>query len=263
MCHEGCCGCFGPQGPQGVPGLQGSQGIQGPSGHNGAPGSMGQIGPQGAKGDAGPQGVQGPAGAQGSPGQDGLQGPMGSQGPQGTVGAQGPQGLQGTPGKDCDRSCCEKVYLSLFSEEDQSLTAFGGSKDYAVFNSVAVISSPLDFDISLAAAQGKVTFLKAGTYSLAWDADGQLSPPFPSPVPSWAMGFYVNGVFVNGSGIAGFSQSPDDDATCLTSLQSLIVKAGDVIQLRNVSTFPIFLKSIHPELVVPMTCASFSAIKIG
>ncbi len=274
MC-DNCCGCVGPQGPQGIQGFQGPQGIQGPAGQNGGMGGIGPMGVQGPKGDVGPQGstgvtgaqgpagAMGPSGAQGLAGADGHPGSIGPQGPQGMEGPQGLQGIQGVPGKDCNPECCQKVYLSMFSEVDQPLTAFGGVQDFAQFTSAAIMSSPLDFDISLAATQGKIKFLKSGVYSVAWDADGQLAPPFPGPVPSWALGFYLNGAFVNGSGVAGFSPSPDDDATCLSSVQCLAVNAGDIIQLRNLSKFPINLKSVHPELVQPMTCASFSAIKIG
>lgn len=291
--HEhncGCCSCPGPQGPQGVQGMQGPQGIQGPIGASGPMGPVGAVGPMGPKGNdgppgpVGPQGPQGQMGLQGPQGQPGSQGPAGPQGSQGPVGPMGPmgpdgqpgpqgpqgvpgpqgiQGLQGVPGKDCNPDCCQKVFVNLFSEIDQHLAAHGAGVDYAMLQNVGVLSSPLDFDISLASTLGQIKFLKSGVYTLAWDANGQLEPPFPFPVPSWAMGFYLNGVFVPGSAIAGFNQSPDDDATCLTNVQNVSINAGDVIVVRNVSKFPIFLKSVHPELVVPATCASFSAIKIG
>ena len=211
-----------------------------------------QEGPQGPMGPQGPQGIQGVPGAQGATGPQGIQGPQGLQGP------------KGDPGKDCDCSnseCCQRVYINLFSESDQNLNAFGAGSDFAKLDKVGVMTP--DFDISLAASQGIVKFLKAGVYQIGWDADGMLSAPFPSPVPSWGLGMWLNGSFIPGSAIAGFSQSPDDDATALAAIFNVNISAGDVIQIRNVSTSPIFLKSSQPELVVPMTSASFTALKIS
>jgi collagen triple helix repeat protein len=269
--NHGCCNCPGPQGPAGVQGQQGQQGIAGhagPAGAVGPQGKMGPAGPVGQMGLPGPQGSigpMGPAGPQGLTGADGAAGVPGAAGPQGPAGIAGPQGvqgLQGVPGKDCDNSLIG-VYLNLFSESNQQLVPNGAGVDYAVFQKTGVLSSALDFDISLAATLGQVKFLKAGVYTVAWDANGQLTPPFPNPVPAWAMGFYLNGVFLPGSGIAGFNSSPDDLATCLTSVQNVTIAAGDVLTLRNISKFAISLVSSVPSLVVAATCASFSAIKIG
>jgi len=241
--YHKCCGCT--QGPQGVPGKQGMQGIQGVPGPNGA---------------TGPQGAAGPAGAIGS---QGAQGVAGAQGPAGVAGPQGIQGLQGAPGKDCDnRDCCQKGYLSLYSIKDQNLGANGSPTQFATLEALGVGTNTY-FDWSLAATTGVIKVLIAGVYQLQWDADGMLTSPFSSPVPSWGLGLYRNGALLPGSAVAGFSQSPDDDANCLSALINVALAVGDLLQIRNISTSPIFLKSNHPELVAPMTSASFSALKIG
>lgn len=210
-------------------------------------------GPQGPMGPQGPQGIQGVPGAQGAVGSQGIQGPQGLQGP------------KGDPGKDCDCSgqhdCCDKVYINLFSESDQQLSAFGGGSDFAKLDKTGVMTP--DFDISLAATQGIVKFLKAGVYQICWDGNGILASPFPSPVPSWGLGMWKNGVFIAGSAIASFSQSPDDDANAIAAIFNVSISAGDILQIRNASTAAIALISSHPELVVPMTSASFSALKIS
>jgi hypothetical protein len=248
MCHEGkCCCCFGPQGPQGVAGLQGPQGIQGPVGQNG---------------NQGPAGLQGIQGIQGSAGLNGQNGPMGPQGPQGVMGPEGPQGLQGIPGKDCNRDCCDKCYLSLYSLSDQNLGENGSATDFVKLELVSAASDDC-LDWSLAATEGKVNILKDGVYVIQWNANGELSPPFPEPVPSWGLAFYKNGVVIPGSAQAGFTQSPDDDANMLASILIVNLVAGDSINIRNISTFPIFLKSNQPELVTPMTSASFNIHKIA
>ena len=153
------------------------------------------------------------------------------------------------------------AYINLFSEVDQNLTAFGGILDFAKLDNLGLSSG--DFDISLASSNGIVKFLKSGIYQIGWDANGTLSPPFPSPVPSWGLGMWKNGVFIKGSAIAGYSQSPDDDATAVAAIFNVTMSAGDTLQFRNVSTFPIFLKATHAELVVPMTSTSFTALQIA
>jgi hypothetical protein len=236
--EKNCCCCYGPQGPQGVMGPQGPQGIQGVKGSDGRPGA---------------QGMQGPLGLTGS------QGTPGNQGPQGIPGIQGPQGLQGIPGKDCD---CSPYYLSLYSIKDQTLGANGSATDSAKLEALGV-GTAAAFDWSLAATTGVIKVLIAGVYQCQWDADGMLAPPFQSPVPSWGLALYRNGVLLPGSAVAGFSQSPDDDATCLSALINVSLAVGDLLQIKNVGKVPIFLKAIHPELVAPMTSASFSALKIS
>jgi hypothetical protein len=149
----------------------------------------------------------------------------------------------------------------MFSQSDQNIAAFGAGADYAKLDMLG-IASP-DFDLTQAATLGIVKFLKSGVYQITWNANGQLAPPFPSPVPSWGLGVSLNNVFIPASPSAGFSQSPDDDASGLASIFQLHVNANDVMQIRNVSTFPILLKSVHPELVVPMTSISFTALKIA
>ena len=239
------------QGPQGVPGKQGIQGIQG------VPGAAGPAGASGATGAQGPAGITGAMGAQGA------QGVPGAQGPGGVAGPQGIQGLQGAPGKDCNNTdCCNKGYLSLYSISDQTLGANGSATDFAKLEALGVGVNTY-FDWSLAATTGIIKVLKAGVYQLQWDADGMLAPPFSTPVPSWGLALYRNGVLLPGSAVAGFSQSPDDDANCLSALINVQLAVNDTLQIKNISTAPIFLKSNHPELVAPMTSASFSALKIG
>jgi len=200
----------------------------------------------------GPQGPQGVDGPQGIPGQQGLQGPMG---------AQGPQGPQGPPGKDCEEHCCQPCYGSIYSLMDQHIHQEGIAGDIATFEHVSVsYGDCLDWSL---ASQGIVKVLKSGDYKLEWSANGMLAPPFNSPVPSWGLGIYKNGAIIPGTAVAGFSQSPDDDATCLTQLLNASLLAGDMLVLKNISTFPIFLKAQHSELVVPMTSASLSILKLN
>ena len=205
--------------------------------------------------EQGPQGVPGAQGPQGIQGQDGPQGPQGLMGIQGI---QGIQGEKGDPGEGCE---CHHVYLNMYSQSNQVLAAFGAGADYAKLDMLGVATP--DFDLTQAAALGIVKFLTAGVYQISWVANGQLAPPFPAPVPSWGLGVSLNNVFIPQSPSAGFSQSPDDDATGLASVFQLTVAANDVMQIRNVSTFAIQLTAAHPELVVPMTSISFTALKIA
>lgn len=287
----GCCCCYGPQGPQGVPGMQGAQGLQGvvgqkgdvgpqgpqgiqgaqgPEGVQGVPGQNGATGPQGPQGIPGPMGPAGADGLQGRPGIQGIQGPpgstgasgaMGPQGPQGVPGPVGPQGIQGIPGKDCDCSG-QGCYLSLYSNLDQNLGMNGSATDFVKFENLSVGTNGC-LDWSLASTTGVIKVLKAGAYKLDWSANGLLAPPFPAPVPSWGLAIYKNGVAIPGTAIAGFSPSPDDDATALSQLMNCVLAVGDLLVLRNIAMFPINLKAIHPELVVPTTSASFNILKLA
>jgi hypothetical protein len=205
------------------------------------------------------QGPQGPAGMQGMQGIQGVPGPQGIPGP---TGLQGPQGLQGVPGAAGQNCLCNAGYLSLYSIINQNLTANGGTNDFATLENLGVGVSGY-FDWSTASIDGKIKVLQAGVYQVQWDADGMLAQPFPSPVPSWGLALYRNGAVLPGSAVAGYNSSPDDDATCLSNLINVQLNVGDVLQIKNIASYPIFLKAIHPELVVPMTSASFSALLIS
>lgn len=288
MCCERCClegpagpaGMQGPQGEQGVPGMQGIPGQTGAQGPRGLQGEKGDVGPQGLKGDkgdkgdAGEQGATGlagpagPMGEKGEKGDTGLKGDKGDTGEQGPVGATGPAGPAGEKGDtgekgekgDPGENLLGRAHLTLYSNVDQNMDANGGAADYVKFE--ANQSNSGDFDLSMANVDGSIRFLKTGTYFLSYTVDGGLLPPFPSPVPSWALAFYKNNVLVTASGQAGFSQSPDDDAICLSVELLLDMAANDVLKLRNMTMFPIFLKAVHPELVAPVASAVVTAVQI-
>lgn len=271
---EGPAGLQGKQGEQGVPGIQGvpgQTGAQGPRGLQGEKGEKGDAGAQGLKGDkgdVGPQGAAGQNGAVGPAGPAGAKGDTGEQGPIGLTGAQGPAGPKGDKGDtgekgekgDPGETLFNGAYLYIYSNRDQPLDAHKGSTDFAKFESVGVTSG--DFDLSMANTDGSVKFLKAGTYKLSYDVDGRLEAPFPSPVPSWGVALYKNDLLIKGSGQAGFSQSPDDDAICLNSQIIVDVAENDIIKLRNITMAPIFLKAMHEELVDPVGSAVFTAMQI-
>lgn len=201
-------------------------------------------GPQGPKGDQGPQGVQGVSGAQGIQGQDGIQGPRGPMGPKG-------MDCEGHHGK------CEAGYLNVFSEQNQLLAPYNLGADYATFEVDGVNSG--DFDTSNAALLGEIKFMKHGVYNIFANLQARLQPPFPSPVPVWAAALFLNGVFVNGTGESGFSQSPDDQVENTVMVKALEVQAGDVLRLRNINmTSGLVLNAIHPELAYPITSASIT-----
>lgn len=252
MCeHEdcSCCCCVGPQGPQGVPGLQGPQGPQGVPGQGGTPGSvgpMGPMGPQGPAGQSGAQGPQGPQGPQGVSGVDGQMGPAGPQGPMGPMGPEGPQGIQGVPGKDCDSKCCKKAYLSIYSLKQQSIASAGN----ATFELVSADTG--DFDISNASSTGEIICKLHGVFLINWGFDGLLQPPYPFPVPAWALGVYVNGVLDEGTTSGSCSISPDDICTHTSATDILELKAGDVIKLVNLCSLPISAVSTPFGVIAPI-----------
>jgi hypothetical protein len=185
----------------------------------------------------------------------------GPQGATGQTGMQGPQGLQGLPGKDCDCTGITDQYINMYSYVDQSLTANGAGNDTVKFQLTNVVS-PGGFDTTNAALLGEIKVLHAGTYVIQYHVDGLLTPPYPAPVPSWGVALYKNGILIPGSPIAGFSQSPDDDAICLSNSVQFVLAANDIITLRNITTFPIFLKAVQPEFVTPLASANINLLKI-
>jgi len=181
------------------------------------------------QGPMGPTGMQGPQGVQGVPGAQGVAGPTGAQGPQGMQGIQGKDGV--CRPEDCRHDCdCFTAYCDVYAQNPQVRGAFGSGTDTVVFDSSNAVSA--EFDTSLMAS-GQIKFLKHGIYSIAWTAQARISPPVPSPVPSWSFGFWLDGVLVPGSIASGFTQSPNDDTTHATSQVIFEVKAGQILMLRN------------------------------
>lgn len=206
-----------------------------------------EQGPQGVPGLQGPQGIQGVPGPQGIPGQTGMQGPQGLQGP------------KGDPGK-CD---CEfvTVYANLFSNMDQAIDKYNDPNDFVRFEKMNEVSS--NIDVSNANSLGEIKILKNGIYSFSYYVEGSLLPPFPAPVPSWALALFKNGIQVLGSSFGGFNQSPDDDIENVSGQVIISCNSGDLIKIRNiVLSQGVFLKAIHPELAFPVTCASLDIILI-
>jgi Collagen triple helix repeat (20 copies) len=207
----------------------------------------------------GPQGVpglQGPQGPQGVPGVQGAMGPQGVQGPQGL------QGPKGDPGKDCDCPEQARVYANLFSEVNQTLDQFGGLLDYVKFEGQNQVSA--DIDVSQANISGEIKIMKKGIYVVSSTAEACLNPPFPSPVPSWGMAIFRNGIRIPGSSYGGFTSSPDDDLEGSTIQVIVQLDVNDLIKVRNIMiNHSILLKSSQPELAFPMTssCLNFFLIK--
>jgi len=278
MCKENmensCCCCFGPQGPQGVPGLQGPQGIQGvagpqgltgptgltgPMGPSGKDGATGSPGAPGAQGPVGATGATGPQGPQGATGLDGAMGPAGPEGPQGITGAQGPQGLQGVPGKDCEKhdKCCPPAYFDVYTHQPQTLTtypAIGSSVKMELQNAV----STGDFDLSMVNVDGTIKFLKHGVYYISLQVLAKLTPPFPTPVPSWVVALNRNGSLVKGSVCSGFNSSPNDNAIEGSSDVEIEVFAGDILSMANYTTSSIDISPIIIGSTIPGTAASLT-----
>jgi Collagen triple helix repeat (20 copies) len=212
------CPCCCEQGPQGVPGLQG------------------------------PQGIQGVPGPQGVPGQMGAQGPQGIQGP------------KGDPGKDCD---CSQVgalaYANIYASNAQVVQAFNPAAvgDQVLFDKQNAVSAG-DFDLSQMSVSGDIKVLKHGIYHLQWQLQARITPPVPTPVPSWSFGFWVNGVLVPGSIYSGFTQAPGDDACHSTGDVIIEMKANDMLRLRNTSVSQVNLNPNVTGSVFPITIASIN-----
>jgi hypothetical protein len=202
--------------------------------------------------------IQGPQGVPGLQGEQGIQGVPGAQGIPGQTGTQGPQGLQGTPGvcEDCGGGSIER-YLNVYASNSQVIGAYLSASDTVLFNQNNAMSVG-DFDISQAAVNGDVKFLKAGTYEIQWILQARITPPIPTPVPSWSFGLWLNGVLVPGSIYSGFTQAPGDDASHSNGEVIIDVQAGDVLRLRNTSVSIVSLNPVVTGSVFPITIATLS-----
>ncbi|MBX9923867.1 MAG: hypothetical protein K2Y01_07125 [Rhabdochlamydiaceae bacterium] len=186
----------------------------------------------------GPQGPQGPQGSQ-------VTGPQGIQGPPGIQGAIGPQG-----------PCCQNQsglvsVLNAYSTSDQILD----SLQVCLFEHTNVVTST-SFDASQLSTTGEITFLKSGNYLLSWTAEGQLTPPFPSPVPAWSLSFLLDGVPVPGSCFSGYTLYPVELTDNTGGTVVVFVNAGQVLKLVNSSTLSISLISTVPGSLFPETSVS-------
>lgn len=206
---------------------------------------------------------QGPQGVPGIQGEQGIQGVPGPQGPVGSQGQQGVQGLQGPPGKDCEpRPCdCPTAYCNVWSEVNQTLGPWGSPTDTVKFEGANQVSA--EFDISMANITGEVKVLQNGIYEFDYSVLGTLQPPFPSPVPPWALALFKNGVRVLGSSCGGFNQSPDDlienaDSHCIIQCFS-----GDTFALRCINLVEgLNLHATSPFLAFPASSANLDIVMV-
>lgn len=201
-------------------------------------------------GAQGVPGVQGSTGSQGSSGV-GIQGPQGEPGSQGVQGIPGTQGLTGPQGPCCQSPGSQVSILNVFSTTDQNLPSLGT----CLFENVNVFTAT-SFDVSQAGTTGEITFLKSGNYLLSWTAEGQLTPPYPNPVPAWSLALFLDGIPIPGSCFSGYTLFPAELTDNTGGTVVFNVTAGQVLKLVNTSTLPISLISTIPGSLFPETCIS-------
>jgi hypothetical protein len=121
-----------------------------------------------------------------------------------------------------------------------------------------VNASTVSFDVSMTAINGAITFLKSGIYEITWNAEGQLTAPYPAIVPSWSVGLTLDNVLVQGSVFGAFLVSPDDILSATGNTVIVAVNAGQVLKLINTATNPIDLVSTAFGSSVANTACSLS-----
>jgi len=200
-----------------------------------------------------PPGPQGPVGPQGNTGIQGNTGPQGIAGVAGSIGPAGPAGPQGVAGPQ--GPCCSNLGVSsvanVYSLLDQAIPS-GASVLFQ--NTNAIIAA--DYDTSLMGTTGAVTFLKTGTYSISFTVQGQLTPPFPAPVPAWSFSLYLDGVPVSGGCFSSFTLFPDELVTTAAGTVVIPVNTGQVLTLQSTSTLPVSITSSLAGSIIPVTSAS-------
>ncbi len=182
-----------------------------------------------------------PPGPQGAPG---VQGPQGIAGVQGLIGPQGSMGVQGNTGPQ--GPCCSSsgaAVMNAYSVTDQFLP----SLSVCLFEATNLVTTTY-YDTSMLPTTGEVTFLKSGTYVISWTAEGQLTPPFPDPVPAWSLSLFLDNAPVPGGCFSGFTLFPAELTNNTGGTVIIYINAGQVLKLANTSTLPISLLSTIPDL---------------
>jgi len=237
-----CTDCVCPPGAQGT---VGAQGVQGNSGIQGVLGTQGSTGTQGIAG------VQGTIGTSGAQGAQGIQGAVGPQGVPGIQGVPGAPGIAGPTGPCCQLPGSSASVLNAYSTLDQTLNPL----DAVLFDGINVVTST-SYDTSLASTTGQITFLVSGNYILSWTAEGQLTTPFPDPVPAWSLSLFLDGAPIPGSCFSGFTLFPAELTNNTGGTVVVAINAGQVLTLLNTSTLAIALLSSIPGSTLPESSAS-------
>jgi len=207
--------------------------------------------PPGAQGI---QGIQGVAGPQGVPGIPGPLGSVGSIGPQGPQGVQGPIGAIGPQGPCCPFSTS---FGQAFSSTDQLAIVPG---EAVLMENVNISTMAIDF--SMTPSTGEVTINKTGIYSIEFVFHGQLSAPFPAPVPAWSLSLFKNNVLLPGATFGNFTLSPDEVYSHTGGPTLVSITAGDVIKIVNTSTMPVDKIATALGSSVPVTSCGLTILLV-
>jgi len=194
----------------------------------------------------GPQGIQGPPGIVGP---QGIQGPPGLQG---NLGPQGPDGIQGPTGP-CRLPT--HAFANVFSVQNQLELMPGAT---ALMEGANAYTDGMD--ISQAGITGAVTINLPGIYEISWKATGQLSPPYPSPVPAWSMIMTLDDVIIPGSGSSDFLSSPDNIISKIGEKVIITIASGQTLRLINNTISNIDLQSTPKGTTLPVASLSLSII---
>jgi hypothetical protein len=146
-------------------------------------------------------------------------------------------GSQPHPAKD------QPEFAEVYSTVNQTLTASPGTNLAGqVVNLENTIVSTANIDVSMAAAQGKVTINKAGWYDVATGICASLNP-IASPLPVWSLSLFKNGVIVPGSTFSNMTISPVQQANEIVADVFVHCAVGDVLTLANTSNAQIVLSA--------------------
>lgn len=216
----GDAGVTGPTGPQGP---QGDTGPIGPPGFPGLGLGKGAAGPTGPTGSQGPQGDTGPTGPQGDTGPAGPPGPMGSG--DGAVGSTGPTGPQGDTGPVGPGAIGAYGYVYNLADDTSTIVTAG--------NDVPFSSNGALSEVSHAEGLAEVVIPNDGTYKIDYAVNS-------------IVGFSANIVLaVNGALVPSTNIPIGFNGNSGTAI--LILKAGDIITIRNNSELNIILAT-EPEI---------------
>jgi hypothetical protein len=153
--------------------------------------------------------------------------------------------------------CCQGLvdFVNVYSNLDQTIAAFGNPGSNVLFELANEVSS--DFDITMAATTGQITFLRTGVYLMSFSVSGLLVA-FPFPTPLWSFGLFRNGTLIPGSVFSSFSLAPDIILTSAASSCIVQINAGDVVTLQNTTIAAVNLISTAFGSAAPVNSTSLN-----
>ncbi len=213
---NGAAGATGLDGAAGTPGINGTNGLDGNPGTNGLDGAPGIDGTNGIDGNPGTNGLDGTPGIDGTNGIDGNPGINGLDGAPGINGTDGAEGPAGPTGETGAAGASGPASYALIYNTTAQLVAIEGD---VVFNTNGVVKG----GIAHTAGTAEITLVNSGDYLISFSLSATEINQFS--------------LFLNGAPVAGALYGSGSGSQQNSGQVILTATAGDVVTVRNHTSF--------------------------